>query len=78
MPVDTSMIGPTALSVVPSFQQVFVADPGGAAGLELDRLLFVVRKRAEHEIADSTVRAPATRWSTSRHCRAGPSSTRAC
>ena len=50
VPVDTSMIGPTALSVVPSFQQVFVADPGGATGLELDRLLFVraqaVRARA--------------------------------
>ena len=78
VPVDTSMIGPTALSVVPSFRQLFVADPGGATGLELDRLLFVVRKRCEHELAESTVRAPATRWSTSRRCRAGPSSTRGC
>jgi glutamate synthase (NADPH/NADH) large chain len=52
VPVDTSMIGPTALSVVPGFQQLFVADPGGATGLELDRLLFVVRKRCEHELAE--------------------------
>jgi glutamate synthase (NADPH/NADH) large chain len=51
VPVDSSMIGPTALSVVPSFRQLFVDDPGGATGLELDRLLFVVRKRCEHELA---------------------------
>ncbi len=50
-PVDTSMIGPTALSVVPSFRQLFVDDPDGATGIELDRLLFVVRKRCEHELA---------------------------
>ncbi len=50
VPVDSSMIGPTALSVMPSFRQLFVADPGGAAGVELDRKLFVVRKRCEHEL----------------------------
>ena len=36
----------------PSFRQLFVADPGGATGIELDRKLFVVRKRIEHELAD--------------------------
>ncbi|MDQ1431491.1 MAG: glutamate synthase large chain, partial [Actinomycetota bacterium] len=51
VPVDSSMIGPTALSVVPSFRQLFVDDPAGAAGVELDRKLFVVRKRCEHELA---------------------------
>ena len=34
----------------PSFRQLFVDDPAGATGIELDRKLFVVRKRCEHEI----------------------------
>ncbi|HLM18221.1 MAG TPA: glutamate synthase subunit alpha, partial [Acidimicrobiia bacterium] len=42
VPIDSSMIGPTALSVVPSFRQLFVDDPAGASGIELDRKLFVV------------------------------------
>ncbi len=50
VPVDSSMIGPTALSVVPSFRQLFVDDPAGSTGVELDRKLFVVRKRCEHEL----------------------------
>jgi glutamate synthase (NADPH/NADH) large chain len=50
VPVDSSMIGPTALSVIPSFRQLFVDDPAGATGIELDRKLFVVRKRCEHEL----------------------------
>ncbi|HEX5588499.1 MAG TPA: glutamate synthase large subunit [Acidimicrobiia bacterium] len=53
VPVDDSMIGPTARQVMPRFRQVFVADPaGGATGIELDRRLFVVRKRCEHEVLD--------------------------
>ena len=51
VPVDSSMIGPTALSVIPSFRKLFVADPAGSTGVELDRKLFVVRKRCEHELA---------------------------
>jgi glutamate synthase (NADPH/NADH) large chain len=35
---------------MPSFQQLFVAEPSGAAGIELDRKLFVARKRIEHEL----------------------------
>src|SRR5262245_51666999 len=52
IPIDDSMIGPTARSVIPSFQHLFVDDPGGASGIPLDRKLFVVRKRCEHEITD--------------------------
>ncbi|MDE3095882.1 MAG: glutamate synthase large subunit [Chloroflexota bacterium] len=48
VPVDDSMIGPTARAVMPSFWHCFVADPGGAAGIDLDRKLFVLRKRIEH------------------------------
>src|SRR6478609_7379219 len=59
VPIDSSMIGPTALSVIPSFRQLFVDDPAGATGVELDRKLFVVRKRCEHELsADDQVYFP--------------------
>jgi glutamate synthase (NADPH) large chain len=48
--VDDSMIGPTARGVMPSFWHCFVTDPKGTAGIDLDRKLFVLRKRTEHEI----------------------------
>ncbi|RZQ60000.1 glutamate synthase large subunit [Amycolatopsis suaedae] len=49
-------VGPTARSVMPHFAMLFVAGLAGAsgdrpAGLELDRLAFCLRKRAEHETA---------------------------
>ncbi|MEO9238311.1 MAG: glutamate synthase subunit alpha, partial [Jatrophihabitantaceae bacterium] len=63
VPVDTSGIGPTALSVMPSFEQVFVTgarDSGATSeaaaeagevellsGIELDRKAFALRKVAE-------------------------------
>jgi glutamate synthase (NADPH/NADH) large chain len=56
VPVDLTETGASARSVAPSFRQVFVvADPAGAfpdaQGDELERLAFVLRKRAEHQIA---------------------------
>ncbi len=53
VPIDDSMIGPTARAVMPAFWHCFVTDPAGSEGLELDRKLFVLRKRTEHEIADN-------------------------
>src|ERR1700730_15813621 len=50
VPVDESSIGATARSVMPSFRQVFVFDPRGSTTIDLDRKLFVARKRIEHEI----------------------------
>ena len=50
VPVRPDCLGKTARAVMPSFQQLFVAEPSGAAGIELDRKLFVVRKRIEHEL----------------------------
>ena len=47
VPVDPSMIGPTALACMPTFRQLFLSDPSGARGLELDRKAFRVRKRSE-------------------------------
>jgi glutamate synthase (NADPH/NADH) large chain len=51
---DAADIGPTARSVMPHFAMLFVigkpdAEGRRPAGLELDRLTFCLRKRAEHE-----------------------------
>ena len=48
LPINSSMLGVTAKSVMPSFKQLFVAGAKGESDLELDRLLFCFRKRAEH------------------------------
>ncbi|MEU4804412.1 glutamate synthase large subunit [Actinosynnema sp. NPDC023587] len=45
LPVDADHVGPTARTTMPAFSQLFL---GGEEGLELERLAFVVRKRAEH------------------------------
>ena len=50
VPVDPSMLGATALSVMPTFSQLFVSAAGGRlVGMALERLAFCLRKRAEHE-----------------------------
>ncbi len=50
VPVDVTGVGTAALNVMPSFWQLFVA-ADGAADLELDRRVFPLRKRIEHELA---------------------------
>ena len=52
VPVDPSCLGASALRVMPTFMQFFVDDPSGAKLIELDRKLFILRKRIEHELAD--------------------------
>ena len=49
VPVEPSCLGASALRVMPKFAQIFVDDPLGSFGIELDRKLFIVRKRIEHE-----------------------------
>ena len=54
VPTDTSVLGRTALGVLPAFRQLFLAGrpgtvTGGLSGIALDRYAFVVRKRIEHE-----------------------------
>lgn len=49
LPTDDSMIGQTAKSVMPAFEMFFVGST--ATGLDLERRLFVLRKRAEKEAA---------------------------
>src|SRR4051794_1101581 len=53
LPTTTGLVGSTAASVMPVFRQLYVAAPGaGVSGVELDRLVFRLRKRAERDIAD--------------------------
>ncbi|MDP9823473.1 glutamate synthase large subunit [Nocardioides massiliensis] len=50
VPVDPSMLGATAVSVMPAFEQLFVAADGArVVGMALERQAFCLRKRAEHE-----------------------------
>ncbi|MEY3690728.1 MAG: glutamate synthase large subunit, partial [Actinomycetota bacterium] len=50
VPVNPACLGASARAVMPAFRTYFVDDPAGAAGIELDRRLFIVRKRIEHEL----------------------------
>jgi glutamate synthase (NADPH/NADH) large chain len=50
VPVRPDCLGATSRSVMPSFSQLFVADPAGAAGIDLDRKVYIARKRVEHEL----------------------------
>ena len=50
VPVEPACLGASARAAMPSFKQLFIADPGGASGLDLDRKVFMARKRIEHEL----------------------------
>jgi glutamate synthase (NADPH/NADH) large chain len=50
VPIHPECLGKTARQAMPAFHQLFVSSPAGAAGIDLDRLTFVARKRAEHEL----------------------------
>ncbi|MEZ5381329.1 MAG: glutamate synthase large subunit [Microthrixaceae bacterium] len=55
VPVDPSMIGSMAADAMPQFRMLIVADradrPGGRrSGIELDRAVYPLRKRIEHEL----------------------------
>ena len=56
VPIDDSSLGSVARDAMPSLWQLFVVPgegtplPGGDEVLALDRLAFVARKRAEHEV----------------------------
>ena len=48
LPIDAKSIGKTALSVMPKFEQIFVAGINSEFDLDLERLAFCFRKRIEH------------------------------
>ena len=54
VPVDDSMIGPTASSAEPGFRQIFIGRSEGVIDADaFERKLYVIRKRAEHAIWSS-------------------------
>ncbi|HUM14639.1 MAG TPA: glutamate synthase large subunit [Candidatus Nitrosotalea sp.] len=57
VPTDSSPIGPTARSVEPRFEQVFIArGPGVPDRAAFERKLYVIRKRAEHAVRNGSLR----------------------
>ncbi|MFY9808032.1 MAG: glutamate synthase central domain-containing protein, partial [Pseudonocardiaceae bacterium] len=48
LPVQPEGVGPTARSAMPRFRQLFLAS--NEEGLELERRVYCVRKRAEHDL----------------------------
>jgi glutamate synthase (NADPH/NADH) large chain len=49
MPFDGRFCGPTARRVMPHFAQLFLAAEDGCGGIDLDRLVFCMRERAEQD-----------------------------
>ena len=50
LPIDPSTLGKTAVSVMPKFEQLFLAGKKNESGLALDRRAFALSKRAEHSL----------------------------
>jgi glutamate synthase (NADPH/NADH) large chain len=50
VPVNPDCLGATARAAMPTFKQLFVADPAGSTGIDLDRKAFVARKRSRREL----------------------------
>ena len=50
LPINSTSLGKTALSVMPRFEQLFIAGKNKEEGIVLDRLAFALRKRAEHTL----------------------------
>lgn len=49
LPIDPSGLGSMARDAMPTFAQVFLSAPG-ASGIDLDRVMFFIRKRCAHEL----------------------------
>ena len=58
VPVNPECLGATARAAQPAIEQIFVATPDRRRGIELDRAVYVARKRCEHELADDEVYLP--------------------
>ncbi|MGH3702475.1 MAG: glutamate synthase large subunit [Pseudonocardiaceae bacterium] len=50
LPVNPEGVGPTARSAMPRFQQLFLASHDNQNGLDLERQVYCVRKRAERDL----------------------------
>ena len=49
VPTDDSMLGAQALAAMPTFRQIFI-EGDAAAGMDLERRAFMLRKRIEHTV----------------------------
>jgi glutamate synthase (NADPH/NADH) large chain len=50
LPINSTSLGKTALSVMPSFKQLFVSGLKNESALILERMVFCLRKRLEHSL----------------------------
>ncbi|HOF62783.1 MAG TPA: glutamate synthase large subunit [Dermatophilaceae bacterium] len=50
VPIVPDLVGESAQACMPYFAQLFVRGNGGQTGLDLDRVAFCLRKRAEREV----------------------------
>ena len=50
VPIDPRGLSPVSLGVMPSFEQVFITAYEDCAGIDLDRKVYPLRRRAEREI----------------------------
>jgi glutamate synthase (NADPH) large chain len=50
VPTDPATLGAQSRAVMPSFEQLVVTSPEGLTGIDLDRQVYVARKRIEHEV----------------------------
>jgi glutamate synthase (NADPH/NADH) large chain len=51
VPVNSSILGKTAKSVMPKFEQIFIAGQNNESDLALDRMAYAFRKIIEHRFA---------------------------
>jgi len=68
VPTDSSCLGRIALTAEPSIKQIFV-DGGGLEGTELERLLYLARKRSERLVRENLGEAAQDFYVTSLSCR---------
>ena len=54
VPIDKSVLGEIALSSLPRIEQVFVNAPAGWTKIDLERRLYMVRRRIEKRVQDNT------------------------
>ena len=54
VPTEVGDLGEQAKDLMPWFEQLFVSSATGKTGLDLDRQVYMARKRIEHEVPDKT------------------------
>ncbi|QIQ21732.1 glutamate synthase large subunit [Zophobihabitans entericus] len=54
VPIDISVLGEIALSSLPQIEQVFINAPAGWSHIDLERRLYMVRRRIEKRVIDDS------------------------